>query len=195
VSLFGFAAADVLGRPLSLLYAAQDTAEGRPMRDLRAALLAGRHADTAVRATRDGRALLTHTALTAARDGAGDLCGFVGVAWPAEPQPQPQQPQQQAAVVSSQQAAAAASASTEQQQPQQPSETVAALLEQLRVLSVAACGVPGAGEPVQAHLLQAMASLQAAGQLLHAAQAQPPPMAAAAPQQDCAAAAAATGTG
>ena len=76
----GYPASEVLGQALDRLYTPEDRAAGVPEDLLRRARESGRVADRGWRLARDGRRFLAEIAITALRDPAGRLEGFVNFA-------------------------------------------------------------------------------------------------------------------
>lgn len=77
--LDGYASGEVLGRDYAGFFPPDDVAAGRPEHILRAVTAAGRLEDEGVRVRRDGSHYWARTVLTAQRDPAGELQGFVAV--------------------------------------------------------------------------------------------------------------------
>jgi PAS domain S-box-containing protein len=78
--VLAYAEADIVGRPLSLLYTAEDQATGRPQLELRSAAHAGSFEAEGWRVKADGTRLWTHAALNALLDPDGRLRGYVQIA-------------------------------------------------------------------------------------------------------------------
>ncbi|WP_257450936.1 two-component system sensor histidine kinase NtrB [Archangium lipolyticum] len=72
----GHRAEDILGRHLSVLYAEEDVAQGRPRWLLRAAEARGKARDEGWRVRADGSRFYAHVVLTALRGPGGELRGF-----------------------------------------------------------------------------------------------------------------------
>jgi PAS domain S-box-containing protein len=75
----GYTAAEVLGRPLSTFYTAEDVAAGEPQRLLRAAAEHGHAEAEGWRVRKDGSRFWAAVVLTALRDTDGDLVGFAKI--------------------------------------------------------------------------------------------------------------------
>ena len=75
----GYTAAEVLGRPLSTFYTAEDVAAGEPQRLLRAAAEHGHAEAEGWRVRKDGSRFWAAVVLNALRDTDGDLVGFAKV--------------------------------------------------------------------------------------------------------------------
>jgi PAS domain S-box-containing protein len=74
-----YRASEILGQHCSRLYAASDTAQGKPERDLRAASTAGRFEEAGARVRKDGSAFRAHVVTKPLRDTDGTLRGFRSV--------------------------------------------------------------------------------------------------------------------
>jgi PAS domain S-box-containing protein len=77
--LKGYSPAEILGKPLSQFYTEEDRARGQPAEMLRRAAAEGRAEDDGPRVRKDGTQFWAHVVLTAIRDEAGVLKGFVKV--------------------------------------------------------------------------------------------------------------------
>ncbi|MBL8535681.1 MAG: response regulator [Betaproteobacteria bacterium] len=77
--LTGFTENDILGRPFSCFFTAEDVAAGTPTRLLTEAGLYGRAEDEGWRLRSDGVRFHTHSVITAMRDPAGQLLGFAAI--------------------------------------------------------------------------------------------------------------------
>jgi PAS domain S-box-containing protein len=76
----GYEAGEVVGRHFSCFYTPEDVADGKPDRDLRAAMEAGRLEDESWRVRKDGSRFWASVVTTPLRDAAGTFRGFVRVA-------------------------------------------------------------------------------------------------------------------
>jgi PAS domain S-box-containing protein len=72
----GYRADEVLGKNCSIFYLEEDTAAGKPARDLAIAARDGRHSEEAPRVRKDGTRFYANVTLTALRDEHGRLQGF-----------------------------------------------------------------------------------------------------------------------
>ena len=75
----GYAAAEVLGRHLSLFFTAEDRASGKPERALETARATGRFADEGWRLRKDGSRFWALAVLDAIHDEKGELVGFAKI--------------------------------------------------------------------------------------------------------------------
>jgi PAS domain S-box-containing protein len=73
----GYGAAEIVGRHVSLLYPREDARSGKPERELVAAAGNGRFEDQGWRVRKDGTRFWAHVVITAMRNSAGELIGFV----------------------------------------------------------------------------------------------------------------------
>ena len=74
-----YSAEEVLGQHLSIFYTAEDVSNGKPERELRTAVSAGRHEDEGWRVKKDGERFFAHVVITAMTDDAGRPYGFAEV--------------------------------------------------------------------------------------------------------------------
>jgi PAS domain S-box-containing protein len=77
--LKGYAASEILGRHFSVFYSADDIRDGKPPRELEIATRDGRVEDEGWRIRKDGSRFWANVTITAIRDNAGALIGFVKV--------------------------------------------------------------------------------------------------------------------
>lgn len=77
--LFGYHADEVIGRPFDLLYSEEDQEAGVPRRDLRDCADMGREEDERWRVRRNGSRFFSSGVLTAIRDDAGGVVGYVSI--------------------------------------------------------------------------------------------------------------------
>ena len=77
--LFGYSAEEIVGRPNSVFYCADDVRDGRPAQDLRAAAETGRCSVEGWRVGKDGAQFWASVTLTPIRGHGGTLLGFVRV--------------------------------------------------------------------------------------------------------------------
>jgi PAS domain S-box-containing protein len=77
--LKGYSLDEILGKPLSIFYTAEDRERGWPDEMMRRAIAEGRAEDHGPRVRKDGTQFWAHVVLTAVRDEAGILRGFVKV--------------------------------------------------------------------------------------------------------------------
>jgi PAS domain S-box-containing protein len=77
--LFGWAAADIVGRPVATLYAEDDRSAGQPQAELASARHAGFFEADGWRARADGRRVWVHAAFTALTDARGEARGYVHI--------------------------------------------------------------------------------------------------------------------
>ena len=75
----GWEGEEILGRHFSVFYTPEDLAAGKPARQTRAALEAGRHEEQGVRLRKDGSRYIAAVTLTPLRDATGTLHGFAKV--------------------------------------------------------------------------------------------------------------------
>src|SRR5579883_3088511 len=75
----GYAAHEILGLPVSLLYPPEDQDQGRPAAILQLAAANGRHEDEAWRVRKDGERFWASSVITALRDDHGVLRGFAEI--------------------------------------------------------------------------------------------------------------------
>jgi PAS domain S-box-containing protein len=75
----GYAAHEVLGRPLAMFFTAEDRAAGKPERALETARAAGRFADEGWRLRKDGSRFWALAVIDAIHDEAGELVGFAKI--------------------------------------------------------------------------------------------------------------------
>jgi PAS domain S-box-containing protein len=75
----GYRAEEIIGKPFSLFYAAEDLPAGKPQRSLEAAEKSGRFEEEAIRVRKDASRFWAHVVLTALRDSDGRLQGFAKV--------------------------------------------------------------------------------------------------------------------
>jgi PAS domain S-box-containing protein len=75
----GYRAEEIIGKPFTLFYAAEDLQAGKPQRSLEAAEKSGRFEEEAIRVRKDGSRFWAHVVLTALRDSDGRLQGFAKV--------------------------------------------------------------------------------------------------------------------
>jgi two-component system sensor kinase FixL len=75
----GYRAEEIIGKPFSLFYAAEDLQAGKPQRSLEAAEKSGRFEEEAIRVRKDGSRFWAHVVLTALRNSDGRLRGFAKV--------------------------------------------------------------------------------------------------------------------
>jgi sigma-B regulation protein RsbU (phosphoserine phosphatase) len=73
----GYSTKDILGRHFALFYPREDAQRGKPEQELLAAATQNRFEDQGWRIRKDGSRFWAHVAITAMRDEAGDLTGFV----------------------------------------------------------------------------------------------------------------------
>lgn len=73
---FGYSLVEILGQPYERLFTEEDVAAGEPARLLETAVAEGRVSGEGERRRADGSRFTTESALTALRDGAGELMGF-----------------------------------------------------------------------------------------------------------------------
>lgn len=78
--LDGYAQEEILGRPYDVFFTQEEVATGAPAQSLRTATSAGRDEHEGVRVRQDGSRYWARTVITARRDTAGELKGFVTVA-------------------------------------------------------------------------------------------------------------------
>jgi PAS domain S-box-containing protein len=77
--LKGYAAPEIIGRHFSCFYPAEDVEAGKPQRELEIAIRDGRVEDEGWRVRKDGSSFWANVIITAIRDNAGRLIGFVKV--------------------------------------------------------------------------------------------------------------------
>jgi len=75
----GYTAAEAIGRPLDIVLTAEEAAQGKMQRELEIAAREGRFEDEGWRVRKDGRRYWANVVLSALRDEAGALQGFVKV--------------------------------------------------------------------------------------------------------------------
>ena len=75
----GYLAEEAIGKHFSLFYTAEDVASGKPERELELALAEGRIEDNGTRVRKDGSCFWADVVITAVRNEAGELMGFVKV--------------------------------------------------------------------------------------------------------------------
>jgi PAS domain S-box-containing protein len=75
----GHTAEEVIGKPFSFFYAAEDVAAGKPERQLRIALEEGRYEEEGQRLRKDGSLFWAVVTLTCLRDASGENVGFATV--------------------------------------------------------------------------------------------------------------------
>jgi PAS domain S-box-containing protein len=75
----GYLREEIVGRPLSVFYSADDNAAQKPQRELEIAAKLGRIEDEGWRVRKDGSMFWANVVITAVRDSAGRLLGFVKV--------------------------------------------------------------------------------------------------------------------
>ncbi len=75
----GYAAAKIIGQPLSIFYTEADQAAGRPGADLTAAAEHGRYESEGWRRRKDGRLIWANVVIDAIRDEGGNLAGFAQI--------------------------------------------------------------------------------------------------------------------
>ena len=75
----GYRASEVLGRHFSVCYPRDEVRSGKPERELLAAAAQGRFEEDGWRIRKDGSRFWAHVVITAIRDEAGELLGFVNV--------------------------------------------------------------------------------------------------------------------
>jgi PAS domain S-box-containing protein len=77
--LKGYAASEIIGRHFSCFYSVEDNRDGKPARELEAAIRDGRVEDEGWRVRKDGSRFWANVTLTAIRDNTGTLIGFAKV--------------------------------------------------------------------------------------------------------------------
>jgi rsbT co-antagonist protein RsbR len=77
--LFGYSAEEIVGRPSSVFYSADDVRDGRPAQELRAAAETGRCSVEGWRLRKDGSQFWASVTLTPMRGHGGTLLGFVRI--------------------------------------------------------------------------------------------------------------------
>lgn len=77
--LFGYQAQEIIGKPLSVLYGAEDKQRHKPAHELRMAVRAGRFEDESERVRKDGSRFWVNAVTTALKDDNGCLHGFARV--------------------------------------------------------------------------------------------------------------------
>ncbi|MGA7658331.1 MAG: PAS domain S-box protein [Methylocella sp.] len=75
----GYRAAEIIGRHFSVFYPPEDARSGKPERELVAAADRSRFEDQGWRVRKDGARFWAHIVITAMRNGAGELQGFVNL--------------------------------------------------------------------------------------------------------------------
>ncbi|GAB2909774.1 hypothetical protein GCM10027093_54860 [Paraburkholderia jirisanensis] len=75
----GYLRAEIVGRPISVFYSADDNAAQKPQRELEIAAKLGRIEDEGWRVRKDGSMFWANVVITAVRDSAGRLLGFAKV--------------------------------------------------------------------------------------------------------------------
>jgi PAS domain S-box-containing protein len=75
----GYTREEIVGRHISVFYAAEDSAAGRPERALAAAASHGTYEEEGWRVRKDGSRFLASVVITALRDGAENLTGFAKI--------------------------------------------------------------------------------------------------------------------
>src|SRR5208283_1444907 len=75
----GYRAAEAIGKHFSLFHTPEDVASGKPERELEIAAAGGRLEDDGCRVRKDGSRFWANVVITAVRNDAGELMGFVNV--------------------------------------------------------------------------------------------------------------------
>ncbi len=75
----GYTADEIIGKPFTLFYTADDLASGKPARELRAAAAAGEHHDEGWRVRKDSSTFWADVLITAINDADGCLIGYAKV--------------------------------------------------------------------------------------------------------------------
>ena len=77
--IYGYASEEIIGQHRSLFFAPEDVASGLPMWELREAVVKGQFSEEAWRVRRDGTRFWANGTMTALRDEAGELRGFLKI--------------------------------------------------------------------------------------------------------------------
>jgi PAS domain S-box-containing protein len=77
--LFGYRAAEIVGKHISCFFSTEDVQQGYPQRELQVAALEGHHVNEGWRVRKDGSRFRAHVTVTPLRDGSGILWGFAKV--------------------------------------------------------------------------------------------------------------------